>query len=435
VASHKFEAGRAFAQAMTTRDPLADYRNRFYIPKTPGGADCVYLCGHSLGLQPKTTRGYIERELKDWAKLGVQGHFHAHNPWMPYHELLAAPTARLVGALSEEIVVMNSLTMNLHLMLVSFYRPTAARNKIVIEANAFPSDQYAVQSQIRYHGYDPASSLLELVPRQGEKTIRTEDIEELLAQQGERIALIMLGGVNYFSGQAFECARITAAGHAQECVVGFDMAHAAGNVPLQLHDWNADFAVWCSYKYLNGGPGCIAGCFVHERHAKNTDLPRFEGWWGNDKSARFRMEPTFQPIRGAEGWQLSNPSILSMAALRASMDIFDEAGMERLRAKSEMLTGYLEFLLEQKPHEGFAIITPRDPADRGAQLSLQITKNGRAICDRLTQQGLICDWREPDILRVAPVPLYNSFLDVHTFAEKFLAEVGRNASPLRSAHP
>ena len=423
MAGDKFEVGRDCALAMTARDPLADYRNLFHIPQTPDGADCVYLSGHSLGLQPKTARGYVERELEDWAKLGVEGHFHAQNPWVPYHERLAAPTARLVGALPEEVVVMNSLTVNLHLMLVSFYRPKGARNKIVVESNAFPSDQYAVQSQIRYHGYDPGSSLVEIAARPRETTIRTEDIEKLLAAEGERIALLMLGGVNYYSGQAFECARITEAAHAKGCVVGFDMAHAAGNIPVKLHDWNPDFAVWCNYKYLNGGPGCIAGCFVHERHARNPDLPRFAGWWGNDKDARFRMGPQFQPIAGAEGWQLSNPSILSMAALRASMDIFDEVGMERLRAKSERLTTYLEFLLEQKPQEGFSIITPRDPAQRGAQLSLRVTKNGRAVCESLAQHGIICDWREPDIMRVAPVPLYNSFLDVHTFAEKFLTEI------------
>jgi kynureninase len=423
VAGDKFEVGRDCALAMTARDGLADYRNLFHIPKTPDGAECVYLSGHSLGLQPKTARGCVERELEDWAKLGVEGHFHAQNPWVPYHERLAAPTARLVGALPGEVVVMNSLTVNLHLMLVSFYRPKGERNKIVVESNAFPSDQYAVQSQIRYHGYDPASSLVEIAPRPRETTIRTEDIEKLLAAEGQRIALLMLGGVNYYSGQAFECARITAAAHAKGCVVGFDLAHAAGNIPVKLHDWNPDFAVWCNYKYLNGGPGCIAGCFVHERHARHPDLPRLAGWWGNDKDARFRMEPQFQPIAGAEGWQLSNPSILSMAALRASMDIFDHVGMERLRAKSERLTSYLEFLLEQKPQEGFSIITPRDPAQRGAQLSLRVTKNGRAVCESLAQHGIICDWREPDIIRVAPVPLYNSFLDVHTFAEKFLTEI------------
>ena len=421
--SVKFETGRDFALAMTTADPLAPYRDRFHIPKTPGGSDCVYLCGHSLGLQPKSARAYVEQELQDWAHLGVEGHFHAKNPWMLYHESLTAPTARLVGALPSEVVVMNSLTVNLHLMIVSFYRPTPQRHKIVIESNAFPSDQYAVQSQISFHGYDPAESLLEIAPRPGETSVRTEDIEKLLAEKGEQIALSLLSGVNYYSGQAFDCQHIAKAAHAQGCIVGFDMAHAAGNLLLQLHDWNVDFAVWCSYKYLNGGPGCVAGCFVHEKPAMDKELPRFAGWWGHDKSSRFQMPSHFQPIPGAEGWQLSNPSILSMAALRASMEIFDEATIKRLRAKSETLTAYLEFLLAQQRCEKFSILTPRDPSQRGAQLSLQIRKGGRAVCDLLAQQGIICDWREPDILRVAPVPLYNSFLDVHTFADKFLLQV------------
>jgi kynureninase len=340
---------------------------------------------------------------------------------MPYHEILTEPTARLVGALPGEVVVMNSLTVNLHLMMVSFYRPTAARNKILVEANAFPSDQYAVKSQLQYHGYDPATALIEVAPRPGETSLRTEDIEQRIEADGEKIALVLLGGVNYFTGQAFECSRIADAGHAKGCVVGFDMAHAAGNLHLQLHHWNADFAVWCSYKYLNAGPGSIAGCFVHERHARNPKLPRFAGWWGHDKQTRFRMGPEFHAIASAEGWQLSNPSILSMAALRASMEIFDEAGIGRLRAKSEMLTGYLEFLLGHDRSGRFSIITPRDPAHRGAQLSLRLPQNGRAVCDALAQQGVICDWREPDILRVTPAPLYNSFSDVFTFAEKFRA--------------
>jgi kynureninase len=423
VPSVKFETGRDFALAMTAADSLAAYRDRFHIPKTFAGSDCVYLCGHSLGLQPKSARAYIEQELQDWERLGVEGHFHAKNPWMPYHEILTVPTARLVGALATEVVVMNSLTVNLHLMMVSFYRPTPTRHKILIESSAFPSDQYAVQSQVAFHGYDPAESLLEIAPRPGETTIRIEDIEKLVAEKGEQIALVLLGGVNYYTGQAFDCPRITDAAHNQGCIAGFDMAHAAGNLQLHLHDWNVDFAVWCSYKYLNGGPGCVAGCFVHERHARNQDLPRFTGWWGHDKSSRFQMPSRFQPIPGAEGWQLSNPSILSMAALRASMEIFDEATMARLRAKSEMLTGYLEFLLAQQSNENFSILTARDPSQRGAQLSLQIKKGGRALCDKLAQQGIICDWREPDTLRVAPVPLYNSFTDVHTFAHKFLSEV------------
>jgi len=423
VPSPKFETGRDFAQAMSAADPLAAYRDRFHIPNTSAGSDCVYLCGHSLGLQPKSARAYIEQELQDWERLGVEGHFHATNPWMRYHEILAAPTARLVGALPAEVVVMNSLTVNLHLMMVTFYRPTRTRHKIVIESSAFPSDQYAVQSQIAFHGYDPAEALLAIAPHPGEATIRTEDIDRLLAEKGEQIALILLGGVNYYTGQAFDCQHITGAAHAQGCVAGFDMAHAAGNLQLQLHDWNADFAVWCNYKYLNGGPGCVAGCFVHERHAQSQQLPRFTGWWGHDKSSRFQMPSKFQPIPGAEGWQLSNPSILSMAALRASLEIFDEATIARLRAKSETLTSYLEFLLAQRPGDNFSILTPRDPSQRGAQLSLGIKKGGRAVCDRLARKGIVCDWREPDMLRVAPVPLYNSFTDVHTFADKFLSEV------------
>src|ERR1700677_5412141 len=390
---------------MTAADPLAAYRDRFHIPKKSAGSDCVYLCGHSLGLQPRSARAYIEQELQDWARLGVEGHFHAKNPWMPYHELLNAPTARLVGALPSEVVVMNSLTVNLHLMMVSFYRPTPARHKIVTEANAFPSDQYAVQSQIRFHGYDPAKSLVEIVPRPGETAIRTEDIEQLVAEKGGEIALILLGGVNYYTSQAFECSRITQAAHAQGCVVGFDMAHAAGNLQLRLHDWGADFAVWCSYKYLNGGPGCVAGCFVHERHAHADDLPRFVGWWGHDEPSRFEMPSEFYPMSGAEGWQLSNPSILSMSALRASMDIFQEAGIERLRAKSISLTGYLEFLLNLRASPDFSVITPRESERRGAQLSLRIRNKGRELCATLAKEGIVGDWREPAIFRVAPGPL------------------------------
>jgi len=421
VPASAFEATKQFASAQTARDPLFGFRERFHIPKMPNGSDCVYLCGHSLGLQPKSARAYVEQELEDWARLGVEAHFQARNPWMPYHEILSEPISRLVGALPIEVVVMNSLTVNLHLMMVSFYRPAAKRNKILIESNAFPSDQYAVKSQIQYHGYDPEEALIEVKPRSGETWIRTEDIEELIERDGEKIALVMLGGVNYYSGQAFDFRRITEAGHAKGCVVGFDMAHAAGNLPLKLHDWDIDFAVWCSYKYLNAGPGAIAGCFVHERHARNFQVPRFVGWWGHDKGNRFCMPPDFDAMPGAEGWQLSNPSILSAAALRASLDIFDEAPMQRLRAKSELLTGYLEFLLDQASSSSFSIITPRHSAHRGAQLSLRVTKNGREVCNTLGKAGIICDWREPDIMRVAPVPLYNTFSDVHTFAEKFLA--------------
>lgn len=421
MAPPEFNTTKEFAAAMDARDPLAAFRQRFHIPRAPDGADSVYLCGHSLGLQPKSARSYIEQELNDWAAFGVEGHFRARHPWMPYHEMLAASTARLVGALPSEVVVMNSLTVNLHLMLVTFYRPTPRRHRILMEANAFPSDQYAVKSQLRYHRYDPASALVEIAPRAGETAIRTEDIERRIAVDGDSIALVLFGGANYFSGQAFECARIARAARARGCAVGFDMAHAAGNLRLRLHDWDADFAVWCSYKYLNGGPGAIGGGFVHERHAGNPALPRFAGWWGHDKQTRFGMGPEFHAIPTAEGWQVSNPSILSMAALRASMEIFDEAGMERLRAKSQLLTGYLEFLLDQDRSDKFSIITPRDPAQRGAQLSLRLARQGRALCDSLAARGVICDWREPDILRLAPVPLYNTFSDVFTFAAQFRA--------------
>jgi kynureninase len=343
---------------------------------------------------------------------------------MPYHRLLTEQTAELVGANPAEVVVMNSLTVNLHLMMVSFYRPTRQRHKIVVECGAFPSDQYAVQSQIRFHGFDPATSLIELTPRAGEGCLRDEDIESEIEREGDAIALIMLGGVNYSTGQAYDLARIAKLGRARGCVVGFDLAHAAGNLELKLHEWGPDFAVWCSYKYLNGGPGCVAGCFVHERHGREWDLPRFAGWWGHDEQSRFEMGPDFRAMPGADGWQLSNPSIVSLAVLRASMAIFHEAGMERLRAKSVSLTGYLEFLLNQKASPAFSIITPRQEDRRGAQLSIRISHNGRALCRRLAAEGIVGDWREPDVFRVAPVPLYNSYHDVFRFVRRFLVAIG-----------
>jgi kynureninase len=423
VTNLDFKPGEDFAIAMDERDPLRSYRERFLLPKN-GAGDCLYLCGHSLGLQPKTAVEYIEQELKDWAQLGVEGHFHAKNPWMPYHRLLTEQTAELVGANPIEVVVMNSLTVNLHLMMVSFYRPTADRHKIVVERGAFPSDQYAVKSQIHFHGFDPATSLIELTPRPGESCLRGEDIDGVIERSGDEIALIMLGGVNYATGQAFDMARITRSGHARGCVVGFDLAHAAGNVQLKLHEWGPDFAVWCSYKYLNGGPGCVAGCFVHERQARAWDLPRFAGWWGHDEQSRFEMASDFRAMPGADGWQLSNPSIMSLAVLRASMDIFHEAGMERLRAKSVALTSYLEFLLDQEESPNFSIITPREKERRGAQISIQIPENGRALCERLAQEGVVGDWREPDTFRIAPVPLYNSYRDVFRFVRRFSVAIG-----------
>ena len=424
MAGIPYESTEQFAAEMDARDPLAEFRQRFYFPKSADGTSCVYLCGHSLGLQPKTVREYVESELKDWELLGVEGHFRGSHPWLGYHRFLSEQTARLVGAKPAEVVVMNSLTVNLHLMMVSFYRPTSQRFKIVIEGSAFPSDQYAVKSQLQYHGFDPANALFELQLRPGESILREEDILALIGREGSSIALIMLGGVNYSSGQAFDMAAITKAGHAKGCIVAFDLAHAAGNLLLKLHEWDVDFAAWCSYKYLNGGPGCVGGCFVHERHANDATLPRFAGWWGHDESTRFKMGPEFHAAAGAEGWQLSNPSILSMAALRASMDIFDEAGIDRLRTKSISLTGYLEFLLDRNPSKKFKILTPRNPQCRGAQLSVRIKSGGRSICDRLIEEGVICDWREPDILRVAPVPLYNSYQDVYQFAQRFRAMLG-----------
>jgi kynureninase len=416
-----FQPGEEFPAAMDAQDPLAHFRQRFHLPKTKDGQECVYLCGHSLGLEPKSARSYMDQEFEDWARLGVEGHFHGSNPWMPYHRLLTGQTAGLVGAEPVEVVVMNSLTVNLHLMMASFYRPTAARHKIVIERGAFPSDQYAVQSQILFHGFHPQQSLIELTPREGESCLRDEDIELLIDREGNSVALILLAGVNYVTGQVFDMPAITKAGHRKGCMVGFDLAHAAGNIPLHLHDWGPDFAAWCSYKYLNGGPGCVAGCFVHERHAHAWDIPRFAGWWGHDEKTRFQMGPQFQPMAGAEGWQLSNPPIMALAPLRASMEIFSEVGMERLRSKSVWLTGYMEFLLRQKASSKFSVITPPEARRRGAQLSIRLKPRGRDLCDRLTAQGVIGDWREPDTFRVAAVPLYNSYQDVYRFVERFEA--------------
>jgi kynureninase len=409
----KFEDSAGFAADLDAKDPLKRFRERFYVPLGENGEEVIYMTGNSLGLQPKTVRGNVEQELKDWETLAVEGHIHAKNPWLPYHEFLTKQMARIIGAKPIETVVMNSLTVNLHLMLVSFYRPAGSRTKIVIEKGAFPSDRYAVGSQIRFHGLDPAENLIELTPREGETTLRTADILETIEREGERIALIMLGGVNYYTGQAFEMDRITEAGHKAGTMVGFDLAHAAGNLEMSMHDWGVDFAVWCCYKYLNAGPGAVAGAFVHERHARSFDLPRFSGWWGHDKATRFLMGPDYVPIPGAEGWQISNPPILQMAALRASLEIFDEAGMSALRSKSRLLTGYLEYLLDEIGDERISVITPHDPDQRGCQLSIRVKNADKSLFEAITTRGVIADWREPDVIRVAPVPLYNSFGDVY----------------------
>lgn len=413
----QFEASESFALEMDVQDSLKHFREKFYIPKRANGKEVLYFTGNSLGLQPKTVRQYIEQELKDWELWGVEGHFHAKSPWMPYHEFLTKQMANVIGARPIETIVMNSLTVNLHLLMVSFYRPTETRNKIVIEKHAFPSDQYAVQSQILFHGHTPEKSLIELSPREGRVCLRTEDIEHIIKENGDEIALILLGGVNYYTGQAFDLKRITEAGHRSGAVVGFDLAHAAGNLLLNLHDWNVDFAAWCSYKYLNSGPGGIAGAFVHERHAESFELPRFAGWWGHDKETRFLMDDKFIPMRGAEGWQLSNPPIFQMASLRASLEIFEEAGMKNLREKSVRLTGYLQFLLSEIKDERISVITPSNPNERGCQLSIRVKNSDKSLFKTLMEKGVITDWREPDVIRVAPVPLYNTFTDVYRFVE------------------
>ena len=420
--STTYQATAAFAANLDATDELKDYRNRFHIPSA-NGKSLIYFCGNSLGLQPKSTRAYLEQELTDWQNLGVEGHLHAKNPWLYYHHFLTDATARLVGAKPIEVVVMNSLTVNLNLLMISFYRPTAKRNKIMMEYMAFPSDQYAVENQVKFHGYNPNDAIIELMPREGENSIRTTDILAKIDEHKDELALIMIGGVNYYTGQLFDMATITS--HAKNCssdiVVGYDLAHATGNVKMQLHDWGVDFATWCSYKYLNSGPGGTSGVFVHEKHAENNLLPRLSGWWGNDESTRFKMQKGFIPQQGAAGWQMSNAQVLSMAAHRASLAIFDEVGMDKLIAKSKLLTGYLEFLLLNGKRKDFKIITPEDVAQRGCQLSIVMNENGKKTFDALTQNGVIADWREPDVIRVAPVPLYNTFEDVYRFAEIFHA--------------
>ena len=415
--SHNYKPDINFAKDLDLLDPLKHYREKFFIPKQKNGEDVIYFAGNSLGLEPKTVRSYVEQELKDWETLAVEGHTEAKNPWLPYHEFLTEQTARLVGAKPEEVVNMNSLTANLHLLFVSFYRPTKERHKILIESNAFPSDHYAVQSQIKFHGYDVEESLIEMKPRNGENKIRTEDIEELIEKEGDSIALIWFAGVNYYSGQAFDMKRITEAGQKKNITVGFDLAHATGNLLLQLHDWKVDFGVWCNYKYMNGGPGAIGGAYVHEKHLKDNSLPKFLGWWGHVKPTRCLMKHKYIPIPTVESWQVSNPPILQLASLKASLDIFDEAGMKNLRAKSEQLTSYLEFLINESKNELIKIITPAEKNERGCQLSLRIKKNGRELHQQLNKSGIICDWREPDVIRVAPVPLYNTFEDVFKFSE------------------
>ncbi len=409
-----YENTLAFARQLDRDDSLRSFREQFIFPQHHG-ENVLYFCGNSLGLQPKTVRQALLHELDQWATHGVEGHFRGELPWMYYHKFLTDQSARLVGALPHEVVVMNTLTVNLHLMMVSFYRPTPERYKIIMEAGAFPSDQYAVESQVRWHGYDPATAIVELAPRAGEDTLRTEDILQVIEKEGGATALVMLGGVNYYTGQLYDIEKIAAAAQRSGAFAGFDLAHAAGNAVLKLHDWNVDFAVWCSYKYLNSGPGGPSGTFIHERHGDNAALPRFAGWWGHDESVRFQMKKGFKPMRGAAGWQISNAQIFGFAAHKASLDIFDAAGMDRLRAKSLQLTGFLEYILDviNRDKNLFRIITPRNPNERGCQISLLTDERGKTLFDYLTENGAIADWREPNVIRFAPVPLYNSFEDVY----------------------
>lgn len=415
LTAHK--ASLEYARELDKQDPIAHYRDKFHIPKDEKGNDWIYMCGNSLGLQPKTTKDYIDQELKDWANFGVEGHFEAKNPWMPYHEFLTDAMAEIVGAKPLEVVIMNTLTTNLHLLMVSFYQPTKTKYKIVIESDAFPSDRYAVESQLHFHGFDPKEGLIEWKPREGEELLHIEDLEIILEEQGDEIALLLIGGVNYYTGQYLDLKKIAELGHAKNCMVGIDLAHGVGNIKPELHDSGVDFAAWCTYKYLNSGPGSLGGLFVHKKHAYNKDLKRFAGWWSHNKSTRFNMRQDFDVMPGAEGYQLSNPPILSMAAIKASLDIFKEVGMDALRTKSEQLTGYFEYLINQIDTDRIKIITPTNPNERGCQLSVQVRNADKSLHQKLTDNHIITDWREPDVIRCAPVPLYNSFEDVFRMTE------------------
>lgn len=409
-----------FAESLNARDELKHFRNEFLIPRHEG-RDAIYLCGNSLGLQPVSAQKYLEAQLDSWKNLAVEGWFQGDDPWLQYHHQLKQPLANLTGARTEEVTIMNSLTVNLHLLFVSFYNPNSKQYKILMEGGAFPSDQYAVESQVLYHGFEPEKAIIELFPREGELTLRTEDIISAIEQNADELALVLFGGVNYYTGQLFNMPAIAKAAHDAGAYAGFDLAHAVGNVPLQLHDWGADFACWCSYKYMNSGPGGISGIFVHQKHFNNPQLKRFAGWWGYRPDKRFLMAPGFDPAKGAEGWQVSTSPILLMAVHKAALDIFEKAGgLDQLRQKSVLLTGYLEYLIQEinrrNNEELFMIITPKKPEERGCQLSIVCKRNGKATFNYLAKNGVIGDWREPDVIRLSPVPLYNSFKDVYEAA-------------------
>lgn len=410
---------REFAQQLDSEDQLKHYREEFIFPQV-NGKQVIYFTGNSLGLQPKRTKKYVDEVMNDWANLAVEGHFYAEKPWWDYQERFAKPLSKIVGALPTEVTVMNTLTVNLHLMMVSFYRPTAKRYKIICESKAFPSDQYMIQSQVHFHGLDPKEAIVEIERRPGEHNIRLEDVLAKINAIGDELALVLIGGVNYYTGQVFDMKTITKAGHDAGAYVGWDLAHAAGNIKLELHDWDVDFAAWCSYKYMNSGPGNASGLFVHEKHHHNPDLPRFAGWWGHNKERRFKMEPKFDPVHGAEGWQISNLPILSLAPYLASVDMFDEIGMDKLIEKRDKITAYLEFILHEIDKEvasTFEIITPENKEERASQLSVFLHGEGRSLFDYLMKNGVITDWREPNVIRLAPVPLYCSFEDMYEFGQ------------------
>ena len=402
-----------YAKQLDQEDPISYLRNQFHIPRDKHGKEWLYFTGNSLGLQPKITSKYIEQELDDWANFGVEGHFEAKNPWLSYHELLTDTMAKVVGAKPIEVVVMNTLTTNLHLLMVSFYQPSKTKYKIIIEGDAFPSDRYAVQSQLSFHGFDPEEALIEWKPKEGKELLELEDLKSILDSQGDEVALLLIGGVNYYTGQYLDIKKIAELGHAKKCMVGIDLAHGAGNIQPNLHDSSIDFAAWCTYKYLNSGPGSLSGLFVHEKHAQRKDLPRFAGWWNHNKETRFNMRQPFDVMSGAEGWQLSNPPILSMAAIKASLDIFEKVGMDALVKKSKKLTGFFEYLVNEIASDTIKIITPTNPNERGCQLSLQVKNADKNLHKKLTENNIITDWREPDVIRCAPVPMYTSFEDVY----------------------
>ena len=416
-----FEHNRGFAQRLDEDDSLKDFRQLFHFPTQKNGSDFLYFCGNSLGLQPRTAKQALDSELEDWANLGVEGHFHGKKPWFHYHKFLTEHSAEIVGGRHHEVVIMNQLTVNLHLLMVSFYKPTKTRFKIIMEAGAFPSDMYAIESQVKFHGYDYDEAVIEIEPREGEHTLRTEDILRTIEENGEQTALVFFAGVQYYTGQFFEIEKITAAAHSVGAIAGWDLAHTAGNLPLKLHDWKVDFAAWCSYKYLNSGPGNVSGVFVHEKHGLDENTHRFAGWWGHKESERFQMKRGYIPEPGAAGWQMSNAPVFGMAVHLSSLEIFHKAGMENIRAKSKMLTAYLQETLRYVQNNNsaldFNVITPENPEHRGAQLSILVKENGKALFDYITENGVIADWREPNVIRLAPAPLYNSFTDIYELGE------------------